>query len=141
MGYTSREREVGFMAKAELFQVPILGLIIRNCGAFPVMRGTRDQEAVQRFHDFLQSGKPLVIFVEGTRTTDGRLQRAKTGSGMLLYNAQVPVIPAYVEGTFQCWPKGKLLPQRGRTSVHYGPPIPLDDLYREKPDKTDRKST
>ena len=135
IGYTSIKREVGFMAKEELFRVPLFGQIIRYCGAFPVKRGTRDQDAIQKFHDFLHSGKPLVIFIEGTRTLTGELQPAKKGSGMLLYNAKVPVIPAYIAGTFECWPKGKLLPKRGKTSVSYGPAVPLDDLFAEKPEK------
>jgi 1-acyl-sn-glycerol-3-phosphate acyltransferase len=135
IGYTSVEREVGFMAKEELFRVPIFGSIIRYCGAFPVKRGGHDPEAIQRFHDFLHSGKPLVLFPEGTRTLTGELQKAKKGVGLLLYNARVPVIPAYVAGTFHCWPKGRLLPRPGRTSVNYGPPIPLEDLYDGGPEK------
>ena len=54
---------------------------------------------------------------------------------MLLYNAKVPVIPAYIAGTFHCWPKGKLLPRPGKTSVTYGPAIFLEDLYAEKAEK------
>lgn len=135
IGYTSIKRQVGFMAKMELFQVPLFGSIIRGLGAFPVNRGGRDQEAVRQFHDFLHSGKPLVIFVEGTRTLTGELQPAKKGSGMLLYNARVPVIPAYIAGTFQCWPKGKLLPKPGPTSVSYGPAVPMEDLYMKNPEK------
>jgi 1-acyl-sn-glycerol-3-phosphate acyltransferase len=135
IGFTSIDREVGFMAKEELFKVPLFGSIITYCGAFPVKRGGRDREALQKFHDFLHSGKPLVLFVEGTRTLTGELQEAKKGAGMLLYNAKVPVIPAYIDGTFACWPKGKLLPRPGKTSVTYGPPVLLEDLYREKPEK------
>lgn len=135
IGYTSVKREVGFMAKEELFRFPVFGAIIRNCGAFPVKRGAYDPEAMTRFHDFLHSGKPLVVFPEGTRTINGELQPAKKGVGLLLYNAKVPVIPAYVAGTFRCWPKGKLLPRPGKTSVSYGPPIPLDDLYGEMAEK------
>ncbi len=135
IGYTSVNRQVGFMAKEELFKVLLFGSIIRYCGAFPVKRGVIDQSAIQRFHDFLHEGKPLVVFVEGTRTLDGQLQKPKKGSGMLLYNAKVPVIPAYIDGTFQCWPKGKLLPRPGKTSVTYGPAISLDDLYQEKAEK------
>ncbi len=129
IGFTSIHRQVGFMAKEELFRVPIFGSIIRYCGAFPVKRGIHDKSAIQHFHDFLHSGKPLVLFVEGTRTLTGELQKAKKGSGMLLYNARIPVIPAYIDGTFHCWPKGKLLPGPGKTSVTYGPAIKMDDLY------------
>jgi 1-acyl-sn-glycerol-3-phosphate acyltransferase len=134
IGYTSIHREVGFMAKEELFRVPLFGWIIRQCGAFPVKRGTLDPKAIQQFHDFLHSGKPLVIFVEGTRTLTGEMQPAKKGSGMLLYNAKVPVIPAYIAGTFRAWPKGRFFPRSGPTSVTYGPPVDLEDLYREKPE-------
>lgn len=135
IGYTSTEREVGFMAKEELFKVPIFGTIIRYCGAFPVKRGGLDEAAIQQFHDFLHSGKPLVVFPEGTRTLTGELQPGKKGVGMLIYNAKVPIIPAYIAGTFHSWPKGKLLPRPGKTSVTYGPAIVLDDLYREKAEK------
>ncbi len=55
---------------------------------------------------------------------------------MLLYNAKVPVVPAYIDGTFALLAKGKLLPRPGKTSVTYGPPVPLDDLYREKAEKS-----
>jgi 1-acyl-sn-glycerol-3-phosphate acyltransferase len=135
IGFTSIHRQVGFMAKEELFQVPIFGQIIRYCGAFPVKRGVLDKTAIERFHDFLHSGKPLVVFVEGTRTLTGEQQKAKKGSGMLLYNARVPVIPAYIDGTFHCWPKGKLLPRPGKTSVTYGSAIFLENLYQEKAEK------
>jgi 1-acyl-sn-glycerol-3-phosphate acyltransferase len=133
IGYTSLNRQVGFMAKEELFRIPLFGSLIRHLGAFPVKRGTRDQQAIQRFHDFLHSGKPLVLFGEGTRTLDGNLQPAKKGAGMLLYSARVPVIPAYIQGTFEAWPKGKLLPRRRPTSVTYGPPIDLEDLFQGEP--------
>ncbi len=129
IGYTSQIRQVGFMAKEELFRNPFFGWIISRCGAFPVKRGAQDALAIQRFHDFLDSGKPLCLYPEGTRTLDGELQPAKKGVGMLLYNAKVPAIPAYIDGTFQSLPKGKLFPKPGKVTVAYGPAIPLDDLY------------
>jgi 1-acyl-sn-glycerol-3-phosphate acyltransferase len=135
IGYASPRRQVGFMAKEELFKIPIFGAMIRRYDAFPVRRGQHDLEAVQRFHDFLHQNKPLLIFPEGTRTLTGELQKAKKGVGLLLYNAQVPVIPAYVGGTFESWPKGKLFPKSVKTSVRFGEPLLLDDLYREKPEK------
>jgi 1-acyl-sn-glycerol-3-phosphate acyltransferase len=135
VGYTSREREVSFMAKEELFRIPLLGTLIRSCGAFPVRRGQWDREAIQKFQDFIHSGKPIALFPEGTRTLTGELQPARKGVGMLIYNARVAVVPAYIDGTFRAWPKGKLLPRPGKTSVTYGPVIPLDDLYLEEAGK------
>lgn len=135
IGYASSQRQVGFMAKEELFRIPLFGAMIRRYDAFPVRRGQHDMEAVQRFHDFLHMDKPLLIFPEGTRTLTGELQKAKKGVGLLLFNAKVSVIPAYVGGTFASWPKGRFFPKPVKTSVTFGPPIPLDDLYREKPEK------
>jgi 1-acyl-sn-glycerol-3-phosphate acyltransferase len=135
IGYTSELREVGFMAKEELFRNPIFGWIIRNCGAFPVKRGKQDAEAIQRFHDFLSSGKPLCLYPEGTRTLDGELQPARKGVGLLLYNAKVPAIPAYIDGTFKSFPKGTFFPKPGKVTVSYGPAIPLEDLYLLPPEK------
>jgi 1-acyl-sn-glycerol-3-phosphate acyltransferase len=135
VGYTSRERHVSFMAKEELFRVPLLGFLIRRYGAFPVRRGQWDREAIQKFQDFIHSGKPIALFPEGTRTLTGELQPAKKGVGMLIYNARVAVVPAYIDGTFQAWPKGKLFPKPGKTSVSYGPAILMDDLYQEEAGK------
>jgi 1-acyl-sn-glycerol-3-phosphate acyltransferase len=135
IGFTSEVREVGFMAKEELFRNPVFGWIIRNCGAFPVKRGKQDEEAIKRFHDFLNFGKPLCLYPEGTRTLDGKLQPAKKGVGMLLYNARVPAIPAYIDGTYRSFPKGKLFPKPGKITVFYGPAIPLEDLYLLPPEK------
>jgi 1-acyl-sn-glycerol-3-phosphate acyltransferase len=135
IGYASIRRQVGFMAKEELFRIPLFGSLIRRYDAFPVRRGQHDMSAVRLFHDFLHQNKPLLIFPEGTRTLTGELQTAKKGVGMLLYGARVPVIPAYVGGTFESWPKGKLFPKSTRTYVHFGKAIELEDLYREKPEK------
>ena len=135
-GFTSPDREVYFMAKEELFHNPIFGWIISQCGAFPVKRGQRDEAAIQQFHDFIHAGKPVVIYVEGTRTLDGNLHPAKKGAGRLLYNAKVPVIPTYIDGTFQAMPKGSWFPKPRKITVFYGPPIPLDDLYNEPAEKS-----
>jgi len=136
MGYASVRRAVGFMAKEELFRIPVFGPAIRRWGAFPIKRGRVDEEGIQKFYDFIHSDHPVVIFIEGTRTLDGELQPPKKGVGMLLQKVRVPVIPVYIGGTFQCWPKGKTFPKPGKVKIIYGPPVPLDDLYAlpaEKP--------
>ncbi len=135
LGYTIKEREVYFLAKEELFRNPVFGWIIRMNNAFPVKRGQKDLEAIKKFHDFIQSGKPLVVFVEGTRTHDGGLQPAKKGAGRLIYDAKAPVIPTYIEGTYRSMPRGSLFPKPVKIFVHFGPPIPLEDLLAEPPDK------
>ncbi len=133
--WASKKRELYFMAKAELFRNWFFGWFLTQCNAFPVKRGVLDESAIQTFHRLLRSGKPVGFFPEGTRTPTGELQPGKRGSGMLLYNARVPVIPAYIDGTFECYPKGKAFPGPGRVSITFGPAIPLEDLYEKGPEK------
>jgi 1-acyl-sn-glycerol-3-phosphate acyltransferase len=135
MAYTSKKRELYFIAKEELFRNPFLGWFLTRCNAFPVRRGLKDERAIGQFHELLRLGKPIGLFPEGTRTLNGELQPAKKGAGMLVYNARVPVIPAYIGGTYDCFPKGKLLPRPGKTWITYGPALPLEDLYSEKAEK------
>jgi 1-acyl-sn-glycerol-3-phosphate acyltransferase len=117
------------MAKEELFRVPLFGSLIRHFDAFPVRRNQRDESAVKAFHDFLHRDKPLVLFPEGTRTHDGELQVPKKGSGKLLYHARVPVLPVYLQGTYEAWSRHAQWPSRGRLKVVFGLPISLEDLY------------
>jgi 1-acyl-sn-glycerol-3-phosphate acyltransferase len=133
--WASKERELYFLAKEELFRNPLIGRFMRGCNAVPVKRGVIDETAIKTFHEILDSGKPMGLFPEGTRTLTGETLPGKKGSGMLIYNARVPVIPAYVAGTFECFPKGKSWPRPGHTSINFGPPISLGDLYQEKPEK------
>jgi 1-acyl-sn-glycerol-3-phosphate acyltransferase len=129
LGYSSLYRQIGFMAKEELFRIPVFGFLIRHWGAFPVKRNQRDQAAMQEFADHLRNDKPLVLFPEGTRTLDGNFLPPKKGVGKLLYTARVPVIPVYIDGTFKTFPKHKSFPRPGRIHAHIGLPVDLDDLY------------
>jgi 1-acyl-sn-glycerol-3-phosphate acyltransferase len=129
LGYSSLHRSVGFMAKEELFKIPIFGSLIRHWGAFPVKRNQWDETAIQSFNDHVRKNKPLVLFPEGTRSLNGELSTPKKGVGKLLHLSRAPVIPVYIEGTFKAWPKGRKFPRPGRISAHIGPKVPLDDLY------------
>lgn len=134
-GCGCRVREVGFMAKEELFRVPVFSWFIRVSGAFPIKRGTYDEGAFSVFFDRLREGRPVTVYPEGTRTLDGQLHRGKRGVGMLLHQAKVPVIPAYLKGTYQAWPKGQALPKPARVTFHIGERVPLDDLMAAPADK------
>ena len=67
------ELKLSYFAKWELFQVPLLGKFIRAMGAFPVKRGTADLEAIRTATSLLQNNGRLIMFPEGTRSTDGKL--------------------------------------------------------------------
>lgn len=89
-------RQVWFMAKKELFQIPILGRLIGYCGCFFVDRKARDGKAIDRGLQLLNSGKLIGIFPEGTRSRDGKLKQGKAGVAMLALKTGATIVPAAV---------------------------------------------
>lgn len=117
-------RQLRFMAKAELFN-PWLGWAMRGVGTFPVRRGEADADALRTALTLLRDGEIVAMFPEGTRRSKGLRKKftpePHAGTARIALNAGVPLIPVGVRGT------DRLL-GRGRISVAYGPPIPVDDL-------------
>ncbi|MCA9730098.1 MAG: 1-acyl-sn-glycerol-3-phosphate acyltransferase [Candidatus Eisenbacteria bacterium] len=118
-------RESGFVAKRELFSVPGLSTLIRSLNAIPIERGRLSMEKMDELAEFLDGGKLLLYFPEGTRSRSGELGRAKAGIGVLLTKRAVPVVPAFVQGTES--PVRNLF-RRGRLRIVFGDPqtIPGD---------------
>jgi 1-acyl-sn-glycerol-3-phosphate acyltransferase len=82
-----------FMAKSDLFKNKLFAWLIRTCGAFPVVRGGKDDAAITTSVEKLKEGRALVIFPEGTRTKTGELGRGKSGVVIIASKANVPVLP------------------------------------------------
>ena len=112
-------RRVHYMAKKELFAIPVLGWVITKLGAFPVKRGTADRAAWRRAGALRRAGQGIDIFPEGTRVRTGHLGSPNPGLAVIAALSGVPVIPTAVAGTYR--PAG----QKGwpRFTVHFGPPI------------------
>ncbi|RKO66852.1 lysophospholipid acyltransferase family protein [Desulfofundulus salinus] len=108
------DRQVHFIAKAELFRIPLLGPVIRALGAFPVRRGGGDRQAIRRALELLKQGRVVGIFPEGTRSKSGELLEPHLGAAMLALRAKVPVLPVAVLNT-----RGVF----GRVRVHIGKPL------------------
>jgi 1-acyl-sn-glycerol-3-phosphate acyltransferase len=89
-------RPVAFMAKAELFGVPLLGPIIRACGAYPVARGASDREAIRTASDRLEEGWAIGVFIDGTRQGNGRVNAPQAGAALLAARAGVPLLPVAI---------------------------------------------
>ncbi|MFN8179388.1 MAG: lysophospholipid acyltransferase family protein [bacterium] len=115
-------REAGFVAKQELFAVPGLGWLIRSLNAIPIDRSRLSRETLDTLVEFLDGGRVLILFPEGTRSRSGDLLPAKPGVGMLLVRRPVTVIPAYIEGTRS--PLRNVF-RRGRIRVVFGRPHAL----------------
>jgi len=116
-------RQIYFLAKAELFRIPVFGRLIRALHARPVRREGSDPAALRTAAQLLDEGKALLVFPEGTRSLDGRLGAGKPGVGMLAVTSGAPVVPAYVSGTLEALPKGAAWPRRSQVSVSFGPAL------------------
>jgi 1-acyl-sn-glycerol-3-phosphate acyltransferase len=92
-------RSVHYMAKIELFKVPVLRSIIRWVGAFPVNRGKMDRDAIRRGQAILKAGIGLGIYPEGTRSLSMKIERALPGAGLFAARGDVVVVPCAVTGS------------------------------------------
>ncbi len=118
-------RPVAYMAKAELFEVPVLKQAIRLYGAYPVKRGGADRGAIQATEAALRQGWAVGIFLNGTRTPDGRIPDPHLGAALISARTGIPLLPVALWGTYQIWPKGQKAPHPfGAITVHIGELIP-----------------
>lgn len=119
----STKRCIAFMAKEELFKIPVLGFLCRSVNAFPIKRGAGDIEAIRIAMGILQSGKAMLIFPEGTRGMGEYLGKMTPGAAMLAKKTGAPVIPVAIIGTHKILAKGSNKIRRGRMTVIYGQPF------------------
>lgn len=117
------KRRVHFMAKEELFKIPILGSILPALGAFPVRRGTPDRSAIRQALRVLKDGQVLGIFPEGTRSKTGRLQKAEPGTALLAIKSQAPLVPVAILGPYRLF-----RPIR----VRIGAPFTVEEFYDQR---------
>ena len=96
-------REVVVMSKAENFRHPILGIIVRLYGAFPVRRGEVDRQAIRRSLEVLAKGEVLLMAPEGTRSGHGRLQKGHDGMTFIALRADAPILPMAIIGGEHFW--------------------------------------
>lgn len=114
---TACPRRIQYMAKAQLFQIPVLGPLIGAVGAYPVDREGSASAAIKRSVEVLRQGGTIGIFPEGTRNREGTAP-IHHGVGLLASIAGAPVVPARVDGTKDA---ARLHPLR----VYFGPPMAL----------------
>lgn len=123
-------RQVSFLAKAEYFQGSgVRGAVQRwmfgSLGAIPVERGRgrAAMEALDQAERVLRAGGAFGIHPEGSRSTDGRLHRGRTGVARLALRTQAPVVPVALTGTENLLPEGAKVPRRRPVSVRFGAPL------------------
>lgn len=113
-------RPVAYMAKEELFKVPVLKQAIELYGAYPVSRGTSDRTAIRAALKYLNEGWAVGIFLQGTRTPDGRITDPKRGAALIAAKAQAPILPVCLWGTQAIEEKGVVIPRTVPVTVRIG---------------------
>ena len=119
-------RPVHYMAWSRLFDIPVFNGLIRLLRAFPVDIDARDSRATREALRLLKAGAALMIFPEGERTRDGRVQRFKPGAFRLAVSLDVPVLPVTIVGGDGAWPRGRVLPRPRPITITYHPVLRPD---------------
>jgi len=125
-------RELYFLAKEELFDVPLFGRFIWALNARPVKRDGSDGRALKMALKLLGENRAILLFPEGTRGVEGRLGEGKPGAGMLAVLSGAPVVPVYVSGTARALPPGRAIPRPVRVSVSFGPALVFKSVGDER---------
>lgn len=127
---TALGRNVSMMGKESLFQIPVLGWMIRFVGFVPISREDRASAigSVDQATKLLQQGLDFVIFPEGTRSRDGKILPLKKGPFFMAQQGGVPVVPVRVRGTQDVMPKGGKVIRSGVVDVEICVPIEVTSL-------------
>ena len=126
---TDRAREHTVVAAAAdyWFKRPMLGnLVSLFLNTFPFSRTGGAQAQLHSSSQLLKSGWNLVLFPEGSRSPDGRIQEFKPGVGHLAKETGTPVVPMHIRGAYQIMPRGQRLPLPGPIRVRIGKPMMLE---------------
>ena len=131
------QRPLNYFARHTLFK-GLFGKFIRSLNAIPVNRDAADIKSVKTTLNVLKNNGTIMIFPEGTRSTDGKLQEPEPGTGMIACKSKAIVIPTRIFGNFEIFGRHKKLPVfNGAIHVSFGSPMLPGDLDpgREHPDR------
>lgn len=117
------KRHVRFMAKSELFEVPILKGLLPKLGAFPINRGKSDRQALRTALKLLKEEEVIGIFPEGTRSKTGQLGEGLSGVGFFALRSDAHVVPCAIVGNYKIFSKLYII---------YGEPLQMDTLRENK---------
>ena len=125
---------IRFLAKKELFRIPVLAPAMRAIGIVEVDRSAHSvihEQVNRQARELVASGRSLIIYPEGTRSRDGELRLFKKGAFTMAIAGGIPVLPLTIAGTYRAWPPGRLLVNGGRTiTAVIEPPIETSGMSR-----------
>ncbi len=125
------KRGIHYLARESLFRFPVVGWVLRRWQSVPVDREGGGAKGLKAILDRLLDGGAIILFPEGTRTRDGRLQPARSGIGLTVIKSTAPVVPVRVFGTFEAYGRHLRFPRPRRVMVKYGQPMLFQALRAE----------
>jgi len=134
-------RRVAVLLKASLFRWPIVGQAFRSAHFIPVNRGARDSAiaSVEKATEAMKAGQSFLIYPEGTRSPDGRLQEFKKGAVVMAIRAGVPIVPMVCSGAHRVMEKRSLVIHPGEIVVEFLEPIDASQYSFEERDVLNQK--
>ena len=124
-----------FVAKQEMFRIPVPGRAMTAAGFIRIDRSNRAAaiRSLTQAAESIRAGRPLILFPEGTRSRDGKLQPFKKGAFHLAMLAGVPVVPVAIRGTFEIMPPKSTRVRPGPVEVFFERPIDLSEFESDHP--------
>ena len=116
-------RNISFMAKAELFKIPLLGFIIKACGAYPVKRGIVDKNTIKTACKKLSNDNSIGIFIDGTRQKNGRVNKPKQGAALLAFKNQKLLLPVAIVNSHRLIRFKFFIPLFSKIVIKVGKPV------------------
>ena len=137
MAGCSNRRIVHFMARDTLFSNAVARWYFPRVGVIPLDRTRGDLGALKKAIASLKGGQVIGLFPEGTRSPDGQMRDPKGGIGFLIAKGDVPVVPLYISGTYEAFPKGAKKMKPARVVARLGPAISPEEIRAAMPAKND----
>ena len=125
-----------WLAKAELFKIPVFGYAMKRAGYISIDRYNKESaiQSLQQAADIIKNGASVIIFPEGTRSMNQNVQPFKKGGFVLAVDSGVPIVPVVLHGTWKIMPKNQLVIEPGHVFVEIKKPIESSDYSRETKD-------
>jgi len=133
---SASDRAIFFLARRTLLDGPIFGWLLPKLNVIPVdSEGRKDRTALKALIRILKAGEGTLVFPEGQRTPDGKLQPALPGVGLVIAKTLAPVVPMRIFGAYETWPLHEKWPRVGKITVVVGEPIYFTEQDLEPPGK------
>ncbi|MDQ1330685.1 MAG: 1-acyl-sn-glycerol-3-phosphate acyltransferase [Thermodesulfobacteriota bacterium] len=125
-----------WLAKIELFRIPLFGYAMKRAGYICIDRSNRESafESLKKAAGIIRDGVSVMIFPEGTRSRDGNIGSFKKGGFVLAIESGVPILPVIIRGTFSVMPKSRLLIKPGKVTLEILKPVETTGFTRETKD-------